>query len=113
MKVNSGADKGKTGIILKLDGKYADIWTDNENTIKINKNNLELYMGEIINQENVHNLRKDDLIKTSKNVVGIVLSTTKDNIKILDMNNTIQIVNNLDFDSKINSSVLLTKNKNN
>ena len=70
-------------------------------------------MGEVINQENVHNLRKDDLIKTSKNVVGIVLSTTKNNIKILDMNNTIQIVNNLDFDSKINSGVLLTKNKNN
>ena len=70
-------------------------------------------MGEVINQENVHNLKKDDLIKTSKNVVGIVLSTTKDNIKILDMNNTIQIINNLDFDSKINSSLLLTKNKNN
>lgn len=58
-------------------------------------------------------MKKDDLIKTSKNVVGIVLSTTKDNIKILDMNNTIQIINNLDFDSKINSSLLLTKNKNN
>ena len=70
-------------------------------------------MGEVINQENLHNLKKDDLIKTSKNVVGIVLSTTKDNIKILDMNNTIQIINNLDFDSKINSSLLLTKNKNN
>ena len=70
-------------------------------------------MGEVINQENVHNLKKDDLIKTSKNVVGIVLSTTMDNIKILDMNNTIQIINNLDFDSKINSSLLLTKNKNN
>ncbi len=60
----------------------------------------------------MHKLKKDDLIKTSKNVVGIVLSTTKDNLKILDMNNTIQIVNNLDFDSKINSSMLLTKNKN-
>ncbi len=70
-------------------------------------------MGEIINQENVHHLKKDDLIKTSKNIVGIVLSTTKDNIKILDMNNTIQIINNLDFDSKINSSLLLTKNRNN
>lgn len=58
-------------------------------------------------------MKKDDLIKTSKNVVGIVLSTTKDNIKILDMNNTIQIINNLDFDSKINSGLLLTKNKNN
>ena len=45
--------------------------------------------------------------------MGIVLSTTKDNIKILDMNNTIQIINNLDFDSKINSTLLLTKNKNN
>jgi len=70
-------------------------------------------MGEVINQQNVHNLKKDDLIKTSKNVVGVVLSTTKDNIKILDMNNTIQIVNNLDFDSKVNSILLLTKNKNN
>ena len=45
-------------------------------------------MGEVINQQNVHNLKKDDLIKTSKNIIGIVLSTTKDNIKILDMNNT-------------------------
>jgi hypothetical protein len=61
----------------------------------------------------VHNLKKDDLIKTSKNLIGIVLSTTKDNIKILDMNNTIQIINNLDFDSKINSTLFLTKNKNN
>ena len=40
MKVTSGTDKGKTGIILKLEGKHAEIWTDNENTIKINKNNL-------------------------------------------------------------------------
>jgi hypothetical protein len=70
-------------------------------------------MGEVINQQNVHNLKKDDLIKTSKNIIGIVLSTTKDNIKILDMNNTVQIINNLDFDSKINSTLLLTKNKNN
>ncbi len=61
----------------------------------------------------MHNLKKDDLIKTSKNLIGIVLSTTKDNIKILDMNNTIQIINNLDFDSKINSTLFLTKNKNN
>lgn len=81
--------------------------------IKINKNNLEVNMGEIINQENLHNLKKDDLIKTTKNLIGIVLSTTKDNIKILDMNNTVQIINNLDFDSKVNSSLLLTKNKNN
>ena len=70
-------------------------------------------MGEVINQQNVHNLKKDDLIKTSKNIIGIVLSTTKDNIKILDMKNTVQIINNLDFDSKINSTLLLTKNKNN
>ena len=61
----------------------------------------------------MHNLKKDDLIKTSKNIVGIVLSTTKDNIKILSMNNTMQIINNLDFDSKINSTLLLTKNRNN
>ena len=53
------------------------------------------------------------MIKTSKNIIGIVLSTTKDNIKILNMNNTIQIINNLDFDSKINSTILLAKNKSN
>jgi hypothetical protein len=29
------------------------------------------------------------------------------------MNNTVRIINNLDFDSKINSSLLLIKNKNN
>jgi ribosomal protein L24 len=40
VKVISGTNKGKTGIILKIDEKFAEIWTDNENTIKINKNNL-------------------------------------------------------------------------
>jgi hypothetical protein len=56
-------------------------------------------------------LKKDDLIKTSKNQVGIVLATRKDNIKILDTNNTIQVISNLDFDSKINSKALATKNR--
>lgn len=40
VKVVSGTEKGKTGIVLKVDGPYAEILTDNENTIKINKNNL-------------------------------------------------------------------------
>ncbi len=56
-------------------------------------------------------MKKDDLIKTSKNQVGIVLATRKDNIKILDTNNTIQVISNLDFDSKINSKALATKNR--
>ena len=51
------------------------------------------------------------MIKTSKNNVGIVLATRKDNFKILDTNNTIQVINNLDFDSKINSKALATKNR--
>lgn len=29
VKVTSGTDKGKAGLILKLQGKYAEIWTDN------------------------------------------------------------------------------------
>jgi ribosomal protein L24 len=40
VKVVSGTDKGKTGLILKINGAYADIWTDNENSISINRNNL-------------------------------------------------------------------------
>lgn len=40
VRVIAGTDKGKSGLILKIDGIYADIWTDNENTIKINRNNL-------------------------------------------------------------------------
>lgn len=40
VKVISGTERGKTGLILKVDGLYAEIWTDNENSIRINKNNL-------------------------------------------------------------------------
>lgn len=40
VKVVSGTEKGKTGLILKVDGPIAEIWTDNENSIRINKNNL-------------------------------------------------------------------------
>jgi hypothetical protein len=56
-------------------------------------------------------LKKDDLIKTSKNVVGIVIETQKDNIKILDSNNTVQIISNMDFDSQINTRNLIAKNR--
>lgn len=111
VKVVSGTDKGKVGLILKLEGKYADILTDNGNTIRINKNNLEVSTGENISQENVLGLKKDDLIKTTKNGVGIVISTNKDNIKMLDTNNVIQLIGNLDFESKINTNSLATKNK--
>ena len=48
VKVVTGSEKGKTGVILKVDGPYAEIWTDNENSIKVNKNNLETYLGEAI-----------------------------------------------------------------
>jgi hypothetical protein len=57
-------------------------------------------------------LKKDELIKTTKGNVGIVISTNKDNIKILDINNSIQIVSNLDYESKINTRNLSAKNKN-
>lgn len=40
VKVVSGTDKGKTGLILKINGAHADVWTDNENSISINRNNL-------------------------------------------------------------------------
>lgn len=59
----------------------------------------------------MHNLKKDDLIKTSKNQIGIVIETTKDNIKILDANNSIQIINNMDFDSKLNTRNIVAKNR--
>ena len=45
VKVISGTERGKTGLILKVEGPYAEIWTDNENSIRINKNNLEVYKG--------------------------------------------------------------------
>jgi hypothetical protein len=56
-------------------------------------------------------LKKDDLIKTNKNGVGIVVETTKDNIKILDTSNVIQIIGNIDFDEKIVIKNLVAKNK--
>jgi DNA-binding IscR family transcriptional regulator len=56
-------------------------------------------------------LKKDDLIKTTKGNIGIVISTNKDNIKILDISNVIQIVGNLDYESKINTHNLVAKNR--
>lgn len=65
-----------------------------------------MYHGETICEQNVHGLKKNDLIKTTKNnIVGIVLETRKDNIKILDTNNNVQVIGNMDFDS-----ILSTKN---
>lgn len=87
------------------------MWTDNQNSIRVNKKNLEVSTAEIICAQNVHNLTKHDLIKTTKNQIGIVLETTKDNIKILDTNNTIQIIGNLDFDSKLNTRNIIAKNR--
>jgi DNA-binding IscR family transcriptional regulator len=57
-------------------------------------------------------LKKDDLIKTTKGSVGIVIATNKDNIKMLDTTNAIQIVGNLDYESKITTRNLSAKNKN-
>jgi len=56
-------------------------------------------------------LKKDDLIKTTKGNVGIIISTNKDNIKMLDTTNVIQIVGNMDYESKINTHNLVAKNK--
>ena len=51
------------------------------------------------------------MIKTSKNQIGVVIATRKESIKILDTNHTVQVINNLDFDTKINSKMLATKNR--
>lgn len=40
VKVISGADSGKSGLILEVEPRLVEILTENHNTIKINKNNL-------------------------------------------------------------------------
>jgi DNA-binding IscR family transcriptional regulator len=61
--------------------------------------------------DNLLGLKKDDLIKTTKGNVGIVITTNKDNIKILDVTNVVSIVNNLDYESKMNTKNLVAKNR--
>lgn len=39
------------------------------------------------------------------------MATRKDTIQILDTNNSIQVISNLDFDTKINTKALATKNR--
>ena len=56
-------------------------------------------------------LKKDDLIKTTKGNIGVVVSTSKDNVKMIDINNCISIVNNLDYESKLNTRNLIAKNR--
>ena len=58
----------------------------------------------------MHNVKKDDLIKTSKGSVGVVIETRKDNIKIVDINCTTQVVSNMDFDSIVNTRNFNAKN---
>ena len=70
-----------------------------------------MFLGDTVISENQLGLKKDDLIKTNKGSVGIVISTNKDNIKILDTTNIISIVNNLDYESKLNSRGIVAKNK--
>ena len=111
VKVVSGADAGKTGLILNIEPKVVEIWTDNNNSIKINRNNLEFHQGEAICPENIHELKKNDMIKTTKNIVGIVIETKKDSIKILDINNTVKIIHTMDFDSLLETKNLIAKNR--
>jgi len=69
-------------------------------------------LGEAIASENLLGLKKDDLIKTTKGNIGVVITTNKDNIKILDITNVISIVGNLDYESKLNAKNLVAKNRN-
>lgn len=87
------------------------VWTNNSNTININKKCLQLYHGQNICTQNIHQLKKNDIIKTNLNIIGIVLESNKDHIKIIDTNNVMQIINNLDFKDKININHLIAKNK--
>lgn len=45
VKIVAGNDKGKTGIILKIEDRQAVIFTENENQIKVLVNNLVLWNG--------------------------------------------------------------------
>jgi DNA-binding IscR family transcriptional regulator len=68
-------------------------------------------LGQAVIVDNLLGLKKDDLIKTTKGNVGIVITTNKDNIKILDVTNVVSIVNNLDYESKMNTKNLVAKNR--
>ena len=59
----------------------------------------------------MHNLKKDDLIRTTKGLVGIVIETRKDSMKLLDTDNAIRIVSSMDFDSHLATRNLITKNR--
>jgi DNA-binding IscR family transcriptional regulator len=56
-----------------------------------------VFLGEPTSTENLLGLKKDDLIKTTKGNIGVILSTNKDNIKMLDVTNVVSIVGNLDY----------------
>lgn len=109
-KIVAGNDKGKTGMILKIEDKYAIIFTENENQFKVLVNNLVLWNGpSSTSEESREQFKKFELIKTV-NGVGIVLVAGKDTLKILDMNNSIKVISVLDFDSRIDTRKLVAKN---
>ena len=45
-----------------------------------------------------------------KNGVGMILACLKDNLKILNLNNTTQLISVLDFDGKVDTRRNVTKN---
>lgn len=110
MKIVSGSDKGKTGSIIKIEGKQAVIFTNNENQIKVPVNNLMIWNGpSAVADDMKEDFKKFDLIKTV-NAVGIVLVVEKETLKILDTNNSIKVISILDFDTKLDTRKNTAKN---
>lgn len=48
VKVISGSDKGKAGIVLSIYPKEIEIWTDNSHSIKANRKCVALSSGEVL-----------------------------------------------------------------
>lgn len=110
VKIASGNDKGKTGLILKIEDRQAYILTENENQIKVLVNNLIAWNGpETSNDEAREDFKKFELIKTT-NGIGIVLASMRDSLKILDANNSVKVISVLDFDSRIDTRRNFAKN---
>ena len=108
--VMNGTETGKSGVILKVEEVAVHVWTDNEDKLEVLKKNLRLDLGDCYNTPNLHDLKKNDLIKTGNGTIGIVLSIINEGFKILNIENSIQTVNNLEFSGRIDTRNFVAKN---
>jgi ribosomal protein L24 len=109
--VADGRHKGHEGTVLKVSGSTVCILTSNNHEIEALRRNVEKVSKGAVLQENPFHFAANNVIKTVKGDVGIVLDSSKSCLKILNLNNEICTISNLECGATLNTRGITAKNK--